>query len=196
VPLLRRLVAAALMPAATLALPARARADEPAPLVAHAAAGAGFGLGVGLGAGYLVARREGWAGGSDWRTLGYGAGAGVLGGALVGLGVGGIERARGNGRRWPVLSGAAGLMFDGAVLGAVGGTVAALAMHDGEQVLHGASIGALAGGGFGLCAALWATFSSDAPVASARGSLALTLLVRTGPRPGVPAWLPGLAGSL
>jgi hypothetical protein len=178
--------------AAPVALPARARADEPAPLVAHAAAGASFGLAIGLGAGYLVARREGWEGGADWRTVGYGAGAGALGGALLGLGVGGIERARRDGRRWPVLAGAAGLAFDGAVLGAVCGSAAALAMHDKEQILHGASIGVLTGGAVGLGAALWAAFHADGPIASAGASVALTPLVSTGVRGNDLVWLPSL----
>jgi hypothetical protein len=174
--------------------PARARADEPAPLSAHRAAGASFGLGVGLGAGYLLARRAGWEGSADWRTVGLGAGGGTLAGALLGLGVGGIARARHSERRWPVLAGAAGLTFDGAVLGAIGGGVAALAMHDREQLLHGASIGALAGGGVGLLAALWATFASDPPVASRPDSLAFTLLVHDRAIRRSPPWIPGLGG--
>jgi hypothetical protein len=189
----RRAARAAFALIVNLVAPA-AHADEAAPLPAHAAAGASFGMGVGLGAGYLLTRRDGWEGASDWRTLGYGAGAGALGGALLGLGVGGLAHARHSERRWPVLAGAAGLTFDGAVAGALVGGVAALAMHDREQILHGASIGAIGGGAVGLVAALWATFARDPASASARVPVALTLWVHDERAARSAVLIPGVTG--
>ena len=197
-PVTRRRAAAlaVLVAAGCLAQAAAARAE--APLLEHFAAGAAFGGSVGLGAGYLFARREGWQGSDDWRTLGYGVGGGALAGGLLGLGVGGIDRARNLDRRWPVLFGAMGLTFDGAVVGTAAGTIAALALHDKEQMLHGAGIGAIAGGGIGLAAALWATLASAPATATAgRGtppSPRLTLVAAAvTATDGSPAWLPALA---
>jgi hypothetical protein len=142
---------------------------------------------LGLAGGYLVARRQGWEGGGDWARLGTGVGVGAVAGGLLGLGVASVERARGIERPWSVLYGAAGLTSDGVFVGALVGAAAAYHYDDREEILHFASLGALAGGGFGLLVATWATFFSPATTVAAP---AVSLVAG---RDGRAIWLPAIA---
>jgi hypothetical protein len=112
----------------------------------------GFLLGgaAGLGGGYLAGRSGGWHD-DDWRALGYGAGVGALVGGALGLGLGIADMtSQTPGRGVFVLrDGGYGMVF-GAATGTIAGGLAALSTDRKENLLLGASIGALAGTGVGL----------------------------------------------
>jgi hypothetical protein len=105
---------------------------------------------AGLSAGYLVARDDGFDG-SDWKPMVYGLGFGALGGAAIGLTLGFVDVAD----KRPGMANIAlrdmvyGVGF-GALLGAITGGLVAIGTKEAENVLFGASIGALSGVGAGL----------------------------------------------
>jgi hypothetical protein len=90
-------------------------------------------------------------------------------------------------------------MLDGALIGAAGGALIAWRWEDGEQLLHFASLGAVAGGALGLAVAITAAVTGldreEAAFTPSRrpGAVALVLQAATA-RDGSAVWMPALAG--
>jgi hypothetical protein len=112
----------------------------------------GFFLGgmAGVGAGYIAARAGGWHK-DDWQPMAYGAGIGALAGGALGLSLGITDMVNETpGRGYFVLrDGGYGLGF-GIATGAICGGLAAVSTKRPENILFGASIGALVGTGVGV----------------------------------------------
>ncbi len=154
----------------------------------------GFLLGgaAGIGGGYLAGRSGGWHD-DDWRALGYGAGVGALVGGALGIGLGIADMASQTpGRGVFVLrDGGYGMGF-GAATGAIAGGLAALSTDHKENVLLGASIGALAGTAVGLVLGSIEGQRWRGRAVSATG-VALTVLAARDAGGGT-AWMPALGG--
>jgi hypothetical protein len=106
------------------------------------------GAAVGAGAGYLVGRRDGWKK-SDWRAEGLGIGIGALAGAGLGIALGVADTSGAPGGRYVARDLIAGAGF-GAVIGLIGGGIAAARQHHAEYALFGTAIGVCAGAGLGI----------------------------------------------
>jgi hypothetical protein len=103
---------------------------------------------VGGAGGYLVGRRDDWER-SDWRAVGLGMGIGALSGTGFGLMLGMIDRGGVHAGRYiprDMLAGAG----VGALVGVIGGGIAAARSDDGERVLFGTTIGVISGAGLGV----------------------------------------------
>ncbi len=129
-------------------LDSRAQAgDLPPPTVFDGAyQGLLVGALAGASTGYLFARRDTWDKSGGWKPLVYGAGIGALSGAAIGLTLGIVDMSQGRPRRngYVMRDGLYGAGL-GAVLGGIGGGLAALSAKDGEYTLLGAAIGVLVG---------------------------------------------------
>jgi hypothetical protein len=105
---------------------------------------------VGLASGYLFARDDDE---DRARTLAFGAGVGALSGAALGLSLGLLDGPDEGGGYYVVRDAFYGVGF-GAIVGAIGGGLAAVRGAPGERVLLGTAVGAISGFGVGLITGL------------------------------------------
>lgn len=149
---MRRLLAVGLLVSVALSARPSQAAELPPPTVFDGAyQGLLVGATAGVATGYLFARRDGWNGWSDGKTLLYGAGIGALGGAAIGLTLGIIDMSQSRpGRNGFVMrDGLYGAVL-GAVLGGITGGLVAMSSKKGEHVLLAGSIGVLSGTCLGM----------------------------------------------
>lgn len=176
---MRRLLVVGLLAVVALAARPSRAAELPPPTVFDGAyQGLLVGGIAGVATGYLFARKDGWNGWSDGRTLLYGAGIGALSGAAVGLTLGIVDMAQGRPRRngFVMRDGLYGAVL-GAVLGGISGGLVAMSSKKGEHVLLGGSIGVLSGTCLGMGVGFVEGYRRYAvamtPVEQAGGSYAL-----------------------
>jgi hypothetical protein len=152
----------------------------------------GFFLGslAGVGAGYLAARSGGWDK-DDWQPLAYGAGIGALAGGTLGLTLGITDMVNETpGRGYFILrDGGYGLGF-GVATGAIAGGIAAVSTKKPENILFGASIGALAGTAVGVVLGI-----IEGNRAWSRGKRVALTLAPAATSTGELVWMPALVGS-
>jgi hypothetical protein len=132
---------------------ARAQDDGPG-VFAHGFRGLMLGGLVGASTGYLMLRPGGMHG-DDYRNLGFATGVGALVGAGVGVGMGILDVGSAPPRLGNIfMRDVGGGIVLGGALGAIVGGLHVIRSDDKEDILHGATIGVVAGAGAGVVGGL------------------------------------------
>jgi hypothetical protein len=196
-----RVAVASLVLAGAVALPSMARAKdeggEAPAIVSYGFDGFWTGAEMGLAAGYLATGSHFES--REWRSLVYGAGIGGLAGIGVGLTLGIVDTGRNPPRPgWLVLRDTGYGASLGALAGGVIGALYWAGSGHPKDLLTGASVGTLIGGGAGLVLGIIegsASHPREAPISAPPPAATLRLGVTVADANGTLVPLPALTGT-